>query len=82
MYTPLRFSDSEPEGVNVATQLNALIEEIWLDLGGQVSHARIRQVATETVAMFRGATVTVYIPILLRRRVREQLQQEVQTDEV
>jgi hypothetical protein len=82
MYTPWRFSDSEHEGGNVATQLDDLIEQVWLDLGGQVSHARIRQVATETVAMFRDATVTAYIPILLRRRIRERLQQKVQTDEV
>jgi hypothetical protein len=82
MDTSWRFADSVHAGGNVATQLDDLMEQIWRDLGGQVSHARIRQVATEMVAMFRDATVTAYIPLLLRRRIRERLQRETQIDKV
>jgi hypothetical protein len=50
-----------------------LIEQIWQDLGGQVTRERIRQTAAEAAAEFRTATVTAFIPIFVRRRTRAKL---------
>jgi hypothetical protein len=58
-----------------------LLVEIWRDFAGRVTQERIRQVAAEVAAMFRDATVTTYIPILMRRRIRERLLQDMATDE-
>ena len=51
-----------------------LIEEIWRDLEGRVTHEQIRSVATEIAAGFHNATVTSFIPILLQRKAREQIE--------
>ena len=53
---------------------DSLIEQIWRDLGGQVSRERIHQIATEAAAEFRTATVTAFVPILVRRRTRARLE--------
>jgi len=53
---------------------DSLIEQIWQDLGGQVSRERIRQIAAEAAAEFRTATVTAFVPIFVRRRTREKLE--------
>ncbi len=53
---------------------DSLIEQIWQDLGGQVSRERIRQIAAEAAAEFRTATVTAFVPVFVRRRTLERLQ--------
>jgi hypothetical protein len=53
---------------------DSLIEQIWQDLGGQVSRERIRQIAAETAAEFRTATVTAFVPVFVRRRTLKRLQ--------
>lgn len=53
---------------------DSLIEQIWHDLGGQVSRERIHQIAAEAAAEFRTATVTAFIPIFVRRRTLKKLQ--------
>jgi hypothetical protein len=59
------------------TPPDELIAQIWVDLEGRVSRERIRQVATEAATLFHHATITAYIPILLRRIVRDHLRQEI-----
>ena len=76
MDTPWRPSGA---GAEVATPHDDLIAQIWLELGGQVSRERIRQVVTEVETMFRGATVTTFVPILMRREICERLTQDIQT---
>jgi hypothetical protein len=53
--------------------LESLIEDIWRDLGGEVTHEQIRQAAREVAAQFQDATVTTFVPIFIRRRTREKL---------
>ncbi len=55
-----------------------LIEEIWRDLGGQVSQAHIVQVAREVETEYFDATVTMFVPIFIHRETRERLLQEIQ----
>ena len=52
---------------------DALIEQIWQDLNGQVSRLKIRQVATDVVAMFQDAKVRTFVPIFIRRTTYQQL---------
>ena len=50
-----------------------LIEKIWCDLGKQLTHEQIRQVALEVAAEFRDATVTTFVPIFIHRLTLERL---------
>jgi hypothetical protein len=52
---------------------DALIEQIWRDLKGQVDHKRIYQVALMEAAGFKNATVTNFISIFIRRQTCERL---------
>lgn len=50
-----------------------LIEQTWREFGGKIPRQHIREVVFETTARFAGATVTAFIPILVRRFTRERL---------
>lgn len=50
-----------------------LIDEIWHDLAGQVSREQIGEVMTEVAARFHDATVTAFLPIMIRRQTLEKL---------
>jgi hypothetical protein len=68
--------DTMPEmsQINRTSILNdQLIEEIWRDLSGKVTRDQVREVALATMTEFQDATVTAFIPILLRRRTFERL---------
>jgi hypothetical protein len=61
---------------DIADSMNDIvIENIWHELGGRVTHEEIRQVAAEVMGMaeFQNATVTTFLPILIRRRTCEKL---------
>ncbi len=62
--------------------LGAVIEQIWDDLDGQVSQARIRQVATGVAAKFKDATVTTHIPLFVRHLTREWLKEEIKRQDL
>lgn len=57
--------------------VDKLTEQLWHELGGKVSLQRVREVVTETASEFYGATVTQYIPLLVRRGAAERLAQEI-----
>lgn len=50
-----------------------LIDRIWSDLGKQIPHEHIRQVALEIAAEFRQAKVTTFVPIFIRRQTLQRL---------
>jgi hypothetical protein len=52
---------------------DALVEEIWRELHGTVPRAQIHQLVMEARAEFAQATITLYVPIFVRRQVRERL---------
>ncbi|HBY99445.1 MAG: hypothetical protein M5U01_34895 [Ardenticatenaceae bacterium] len=52
---------------------DVFIEEIWHDLGGQVPREQIYAVASEVADGFRNATVTTFVPLMIRRRTLEKL---------
>jgi hypothetical protein len=75
MQTALRPTIAEADHGDVINYLDdSFIEQIWRDLGGQVTRERIHQIAAEAAAEFRTATVTAFVPIFVRRRTREKLE--------
>jgi hypothetical protein len=50
-----------------------LIEKIWRDLGKQITHDHVRQVALEVAAEFREARVTTFVPIFIYRLTLKRL---------
>lgn len=66
----------------VADQLDEITEQVWRDLKGRASRSRISQVAAEVAVNFRHATVTVFVPLFVRRTTRERLAEEIRREEV
>lgn len=50
-----------------------LVQQIWQECGKQVSRTQIRKLAVAVAAEFQDATVTAFVPIFIRRRIREEL---------
>lgn len=60
----------------VAALVDVVVDQVCRDLRGWVPRNRVRQLATELMTGYRDAVVTAYIPIILRRQLREQLKAE------
>lgn len=58
-------------------ELDKLSEQLWHELGGTASRQQVCEVVAKTAAEFCGASVTKYVPLLIRRRARERLAQEI-----
>ena len=54
-----------------------LVDEIWKELGGRVERARVYAVAQEAEREFRDATVTLFVPLFIRRLTSERLMVEI-----
>lgn len=61
-----------PSSVDVQLD-DAFIQQLWRDCDGQVSRSQIRRLASEIAIEFQSATITTFIPIFIRRRLRELL---------
>jgi hypothetical protein len=65
-------------GVTANHELNwdveAVVEQIWNDLGGTVTRPAIRKELAKVIPAFQDARVTTYVPIFVRRRTVERLQ--------
>lgn len=64
----------------VARLVDDVVERACNDLRGQVPSTLVRQYATELLAQYRDPVVTVFIPILVRRQLRDRLRAELRTD--
>lgn len=51
----------------------AIIEQIWSDLGGRASRSDIRRVVIEVAPKYADARILTYVPIFLGREVRRRL---------
>ncbi len=69
MSLALNYADAE----TVTTDLEKIVEHVWADLSGRVSHNRIREVAQNVAADLADAQVTLFVPMLIRRCTREAL---------
>jgi len=64
------------------SQFDEITELVWRDLDGRASRARIQQIAAEVSARFRSATITVFVPLFVRRMTRERLAEEIRRGQV
>jgi hypothetical protein len=51
--------------------LEALTEQLWDELGGEVDRRTICSVLTEVAARYRDARITTFVPIFVRRDALE-----------
>ena len=58
-------------GDGPSVDLEALTEELWVDLNGEVDRHAIRQVLTEVAPTYREARITTFVPIFVRRDALE-----------
>jgi hypothetical protein len=68
---------AETNSGEVINNLDHLIWQVWYELDGQVSRARIRQVAMQVTAVFRDAPVATHIPLWVRHLTREWFKEEI-----
>ena len=74
MQTTLRPTIAESDQGDAIDYLDdPFIDRIWQDLSGQVTYEMIRQVVAEEATSFRNARITRFVPILIRRNIREKL---------
>lgn len=66
----------------IADQLDEITEQIWREVNGRVSRARVRQVAAEVAFMFHTARITVFVPIFIRRATSARINEEIPRDGV
>ena len=55
------------------SKVEAIIEQIWDDLGGSASRSDIRTALMEVAPAYEGVRVKTYVPIFLRRDVTRRL---------
>ena len=68
-----KLESGEVVGGSLDWDVESLVEQIWTDLGGQVSRLAIRHQVADVVPAFQDARITTYVPIFVRRRTVEQL---------
>jgi hypothetical protein len=51
--------------------LEALTEELWVDLAGEVDRPTIRQVLTEVAPRYSDARIMTFVPVFVRREALE-----------
>ncbi len=68
-----KLGSREEAGSDLDWDVDCLVEQIWTDLGGQVSRLVIRHQVADVVPAFQDARITTYVPIFVRRRTVEQL---------
>lgn len=67
-------SNSSPAAYRIGDEL---LQQIWHDVGEKVSLARVREIAGQYADKYREATVTAFVPLLIRRMTKERLQTEI-----
>ena len=60
-------------GGNSPIDLEAIIEQIWKDLGGTASRSDIRGVVIEVAPRYAYARIFTYVPIFMGKEVRRRL---------
>ncbi len=66
-----------PVDGNSPVDIEAIIEQIWGELGGSTSHSDIRKALMEVAPKYKNARIKTFVPIFLRREVLRRLQGEL-----
>lgn len=70
-------NDSSHTEASVIGWLEDLVEQTWRETDGATPRERIREMALEAALRYSGdAKITAYIPMLVRRNVRERLRRD------
>ena len=56
---------------------DSLVEQVWRELDGQLSHERVECIVTEVALGFQDAAVKTFLPIFIHRRALERLRREI-----
>ena len=64
-------------GSNSSIDFEAIIEQIWKDLGGIASRSDVRSVVIEIAPRYADARFFTYVPILMGKEVRSRLLRRV-----
>ena len=56
---------------------DSLVEDVWQELAGRVSHAQVRRLASEIAVEYQDASVQAFVPIFIRRKVLTQLEEDL-----
>ena len=62
----------DPAG-NSSIDLEAIIEQIWKDLGRTASRSDVRRVVIEVAPRYADARIFTYVPIFMGKEVRRRL---------
>ena len=62
----------QPTGAD-GFDVDQVIEQIWSELGGEVSRQTVRQVVSDLALEYRGARIPTYVPIFVRREALREL---------
>jgi hypothetical protein len=62
----------DPSG-NSSIDLEAIIEQIWKDLGHTASRSDIRSVVIEVAPRYADARIFTYVPVFMGKEVRRRL---------
>ena len=54
-----------------------LVDQIWRDMGGAASRSQIRKVLIKSAPVYENVRVKTFVPILLRRDILRQLEDEL-----
>ena len=60
-------------GGNSSIDLEAIIEQIWKELGGTPARSDIRSVLIEVAPRYADARIFTYVPIFMGKEVRRRL---------
>lgn len=52
---------------------DSLVEDVWQELAGRVSHAQVRRLASEIAVEYQDASVQAFVRIFIRRKMLTQL---------
>ena len=66
-------AESHAPGGNSHFDLEAIIEQVWKDLGGTASRSDIRSVVIEVSPRYADARIMTYVPIFMGKEVRKRM---------
>ena len=59
--------------VAVTFDVDQMTEQVWRELGGQVSRETIQRVVSDVVPRYQDARIATYVPIFVRQDVLREL---------
>ena len=68
--------------VKMTAEMGKLVDKLWQELDETVPRAHIQEVLDDVATRFQDATVTSFLTILIERKTREKLAEELRQTQV